>query len=184
MDRQLVENLRLRTAELAVAAATVRGAGAKGVTRAARAALKSVPLRRFRVRSRSAFERVLESQTRRIQARLPRGARHWGVARKVLNIFLRSVVFHRHLCSAYGLERTEGWLELPLDRHVAEGVRQPYAGTGLPPWKTIKGPTPAVSAAYQEAGRSIAAVRGAQPVHLEYYWWRNAGHFRNRRTTP
>ena len=184
MERQLVENLRLRAAEFAVAASTVRGAGAKGVTRAARSALKSLPLRRFRVRSRSAFERVLESQTRRIQARLPRGARHWGVARKVLNIFLRSVVFHRHLCSAYGLERMEGWLELPLDRQVAEGVRREYAGTGLPPWKTIKGLTPEVSAAYQEAGRSIAAVRGAQPVHLEYYWWRNAGNFSNRRTTP
>ena len=182
MNRHLVENLRLRTAELAVAASTVRGAGGKGVTRAARAALKSVPLRRFAVRSRSAFDRVLESQTRRIQARLPRGARHWGVARKVLNIFLRSVVFHRHLCSAYKLERTEAWLELPLDRHVAEGIQREYAGTALPRWRTIKGLLPDVSAAYQRAGRSIAAVRGAEPVHLEYYWWRNPGHRTNRRT--
>jgi hypothetical protein len=146
--------------------------------------LKSVRLRRFRVRSRSAFERALDLETRRIQARLPRGARRWGVARKVLNIFLRSVVYHRHLCSTYGLERTEGWLELPLDRHVAEGLRGQHPGAGLPSWKTIKGLVPEVSAAYQEVGRSIAALRGVQPVHLEYYWWRNVSHRGNRRTTP
>ena len=183
MKRELIENLRLRTAEIAVGPSTVRGAGARGVTWAARAALKRVPLRRFRVPTRSAFERVLESQTRAIQRRLPRGAQHWGVARKVLNIFLRSVVFHRHLCSAYGLERTEQWLEVPLDRHVAEGIRHAYPNGGLPRWRTIKGLVPSVSAVYQMAGRSTAASRGVHPVHLEYYWWRVPGHADNRRTT-
>lgn len=92
MGPELVDKIRRRTAELAVGPSTVRGAGAKGVVAAARDGLEAVPLRRFQVRSRGAFERELEFQTQELRAQLPRGARHWGVARKVLNIFLRAVV--------------------------------------------------------------------------------------------
>jgi hypothetical protein len=172
MNPELVDKVRLRTAELAVGPSTVRGAGAKGVVRAARDGLKAVPLRRFRVRSRRAFERELEFQTEELRARLPRGTRHWGVARKVLNIYLRAVLHHRHLCAAYGLAPIEAWLELPLDRHVVEGIREADPSGRLPRWKTIKGLDPETSAIFQAAARSIAASRRVLPIHLEYLWWR------------
>lgn len=172
VHQQFVKQLRMRTAELAVGPSTVRGVGNKGVVRAARSALKGVRLSRFAVSSRSAFLAALDRETELVRLSLPRGARHWGIARKVLNIYLRSVVFNRHLCAAYYLARVERWLELPLDEHVANGIASVAAAGSLPRWQTIKGLSPEVSALYQSAARKAGKARGVPPIHLEYLWWR------------
>jgi hypothetical protein len=172
MNKTLLENMRFRTAEGAVGASTVRGAGVPGVARAARGALKRVNLSRFKVRSRARFLTVLGQETERVRRKLPEGARHWGIARKVLNIFLRDVVYNRHLSSHFGLSRIEGWLELPLDSHVAKGIRASSNEDSLPRWKTVKGLTRDVSDRYQTAARRIAKEEGDYPIHLEYYWFR------------
>jgi hypothetical protein len=170
MKKRIIENLRLRTAELSVSPSTVRRAGARGVLAASRRALKSTRLARFRVHSQRAFAEQLNRETIRIMRRLPDGARRWGIARKVLNIFLRSVVFNRHLCAAYSLAHLEPWLELPLDRQVAEGIWQ--SSPSLPRWEAIRGLSPGVSAQYQAAARLIALQHRVPPIQLEYLWWR------------
>lgn len=172
---EILTNLRLRTAELSVGASTVRGLGVPGVVRAARSALKRVNLKRFRVRSRQAFRRALDRETEVIRRSLPRGAQHWGVARKVLNVFLRNIVHNRHLSEAFGVRHIDEWLELPLDRQVGEGIRAEREGAHLPRWHTIKGLEPRVGEDFQEAARAHAAVVGVSSILLEYLWWRAGG---------
>ena len=171
MNDWQIENLRLRTAELSVAPSTVRKAGAPGTVRAAREALKSVDLGRFAVDSKSKFLEELDRETQTVRRRLPSGARHWGIARKVLNIFLRSCVQHRALSAALGLARLEFWLEIPLDSYTARGIHM-CSGETLPRWKSVKSLSPEQSAAYQAAARRLAQRVGCRPVHLEACWWR------------
>jgi hypothetical protein len=72
----------------------------------------------------------------------------------------------------FELARAEAWLELPLDKHVAMGIVSVAASDSLPPWRTIKGLSPEVSARYQFAARKAGRARGVPPIHLEYLWWR------------
>jgi hypothetical protein len=172
MNKAQIQNLRRRTAELAVGPSTVRNAGARGVVRAASEALTSVNLKRFNVNSRQTFLRILNRETKKVRSQLPKGAQHWGVARKVLNIFLRDVVYHRHLCEHYSLRRIEKWLELPLDAQVAAGITAAAPEPSLPRWHSIKGLTPDDSQKYQDASIQIAKGKGVLPIHMEYEWWR------------
>jgi hypothetical protein len=170
MNPNQIENLRRRAAELAVAASTVRGSPT-GTVRAARRALQTVRLEAFVVSSRTQFLDVLEHETRRVRSRLPRGARHWGIARKILNIYLRSCVYSRPLAEAYRLTRIERWLELPLDSQVARGAHA-CSDAKLPRWRTVKGLTRKDSAAFQKAAVDLAAKLRVYPIHFEACWWR------------
>jgi hypothetical protein len=75
-------------------------------------------LRLFNEASSAHFTALLNDQTRKLQKALPRGARHWGTARKALNIFLRDALYNHYLCNEYGFNRLEQWLEVPLDRSM------------------------------------------------------------------
>jgi|TARA_Y100000294_G_C8386714_1_gene269043 hypothetical protein len=48
-----------------------------------------VNLARFATRDRAAFNRPLDGHTLRLMAKLPERGASWGLARKLLNIFLR-----------------------------------------------------------------------------------------------
>jgi hypothetical protein len=90
---------------------------------------------------------------------LPKGVRHWGSARRFLNIFLRGALYNRYTCEKYGLTRLESWLEVPLDSHVAKGFLIKPEGKDLPRWTTAVGLTREVSSAYQLVAREVAARR-------------------------
>lgn len=138
---------------------------------AALRALARVPLATFAVSSRPRFLAALDRQTLVVKGRLPPGAQHWGIARKVLNIFVRSSVYNRQLSRAYSLAHLEPWLELPLDSQVAQGLAT-CSGSSLPRWHSVKGLRPDVSAEYQAAAAALARKRGVFPIHLEACWWR------------
>jgi len=170
MTPNQVEKLRHRIAELAVVGSTVRGSPT-GTVKAARRALKAIRLDAFVVSSRARFVQVLERETRQLRSMLPSGARHWGIARKILNIFLRACVYSRPIAEAYRLGRIEPWLELPLDGQVARGVRI-CSTTQLPRWRTIKGLEPGDSEQYQRAAGRLAEEFRVCPIHFEACWWR------------
>src|SRR5438067_10654261 len=142
-----------RIAELVIGISTLRNQGAPGVVSAAREFLKQLDLAAFRGGSRERFEARLNVATRRLERRLPRGARNWGAARKALNIFLRDVLYNHYLRSRHALDRLEEWLEVPLDRDVAVALRGESEGAALPRWKTIKRLTPDVSRRYQSVAQ-------------------------------
>lgn len=66
------------------------------------------------------FETVLEQWTTILCRRLE--SKSWGHARKFLNIFLYLCSKDFHIRMQYGLSRFDKVLEIPLDRHVAEGL--------------------------------------------------------------
>ena len=102
--------------------------GPKGTIEVARQYLASLDLQRFSVKTEREFRVVLNRTTRAYLTKLPAEGRHWGAARKFLNIFLRGVVYDRFLCEEYDLYRIEPWLEVPLDSHVAKGLKAESGG--------------------------------------------------------
>jgi hypothetical protein len=172
VNEDLITKVRRREASTAVGASTARGMGPKGTILAARHYLASIDLNRFRKASEKEFRSTLNQTTNRFLKHLPRGARHSGAARKFLNIFLRNVVYNRYLCAHYGLAYLEPWLELPLDSHVAKGLRSETGGASLPRWKTVIDLDQETNKKFQDFATSVAKTEKTHRVHLDIKYWR------------
>ncbi len=171
LSSRALQLLQDRVAEVAVGPSALRNQGSPGVVTEARRFLKSIKLSRFSTKSESGFQRSLDAATEVLKRRLPERARHWGTARKAINLFLRDCLYHSYLSLENRLGRLEPWLEIPLDSQVAAGVLG-NGQTSLPRWPGIKHLTPEVSQLYQQAARQIASERGVHRVHLDLEWWR------------
>jgi hypothetical protein len=167
---ELAAAIRNRVARVAVGPSTVRGNPA-GTTEAARRFLRNLPLGSFATHDRAGFIRTLDRSTTQLQAVLPPGAKRWGVARKLLNIYLRDCVYSAHLRSAYCLGRIEPFCEVPLDSITAGKLRESDEGVELPVWSGVGALTPAVSAQYQAVAAQIARALKMRTVHLDVFWW-------------
>ena len=139
MDAKFISALQGNIASRSIGASTARGMGPKGTVAAARNYLAKLRLSRIHGLSEKQFKHWMNRKTIDFQSKLPRGGRHWGSARKFLNIFLRHVVYNRFLCEAFNLYLIEPWLEVPLDSHVAKELRKEPEGSALPGWKTVVG---------------------------------------------
>jgi hypothetical protein len=169
-DLEFLEAVQSRAARIAVGASTVRGRGNKGAVAAAREHLRSLDLKQFGSASQ-AFATKLDQATEALRAALPRGARHWGVARKVLNIFLRDCLYTTYLNEAFGLRSSEHSFELPLDSITVKHLKRSAGRGTLPPWLGVKHLEPSVSATYQAAAAQEAAKKHTARVHLDALWW-------------
>jgi hypothetical protein len=117
------------------------------------------------------YARWLDRQTEALAAAFPSRSKRWGVARKVLNIFLRDVLYNAYLCRTHRFSTLEAWLEVPLDGVVARELKR-LAGRGaLPPWPGLKRLTPRDHATYQQFALSLARKRRVTRVHLDIYLW-------------
>src|ERR1700733_8204356 len=99
---RLLKLLQTRTAQLAIGPSTLRNQGAREVVASTREFLKELDLGHFNTDTPEAFMISLDEETERLRNALPLGARHWGTARKALNIFLRDVLYNLYLCNEYG----------------------------------------------------------------------------------
>ena len=171
MSKQLLQQMQQRTAGVAVVPSAVRGPESKGVLPASREFLAKMDLSSFGTDDRGKFNRVLNRQTRALTAALPARERHFGLARKVLNLFLRECLYNAYLRQAYGLERAETFLELPLDSFTARGVRVRSPKASIPKWLGVRGVTAEASKAYQTRAEELAAEEGFARVHLDLYYW-------------
>jgi hypothetical protein len=113
----------------------------------------------------------LDRVTAELMDALPRAGRSWGVARKVLNIFLRDALYTVYLRDAYGLDQGEELFELPIDSITAQRLRGCVGRGQLPPWLGVKRLEPETSDLYQATAQGVAAGRGIARVHLDAYWW-------------
>jgi hypothetical protein len=91
------------------------GLAFSGVVESARSFQRAVQLKPFGTPKRARFIANLDATTVALQRNLPRGARHGGVARKVLNIFVRDCLYTIYLRDAYLLAQAEKYFEVPLD---------------------------------------------------------------------
>jgi hypothetical protein len=166
-----IRAIQSRTARVAVSASSVRGAGGKGVVGAARNFLRQLDLSRFAVGNRSAFAAELDRATNELRSALPRGAQHWGIARKVLNIFLRDCFYTSYLVSTFRLDRSEVFMELPLDSITAKQLKSTVGRGALPSWCGVKHVTPEINARFQDAAAKEATKQRIERLHLDAVWW-------------
>jgi hypothetical protein len=169
---RFIADLIAHTARLAVGTSAARGKGNAGAVPAARQFFVAIELRRLAGCDSRTFRGFLDDQTALLLDALPSGARKWGLARKLVNIYLRDATYSRHLCEHFrGLSSIEPLLELPLDYYTARGLLS--ENSGLPKWVAVKALRPEQSDAYQEVAAQIAASRGIARVHLDAAWWGN-----------
>ena len=166
----LLRAIQSRVARMAVGPSTVRGRP-EGTAESARRFLRHVPLRRFAVSENRRFTSELDRTTRELLSALPAGARQWGLARKVLNIYLRDCAYSAHLRGAFRLGLAERYCELPLDSITAAQLLKVSGGMPLPRWRGIGALVPDVSAQYQAAATKIARRLRVRRVHLDVFWW-------------
>jgi hypothetical protein len=172
MKAELLRLLQRRVASCAIGPSTARGMGPAGTIDAARGFLRAIDLSGLSATTSEGFPRFLDQQTDLLVKALPRGARHWGSARKFLNIFLRDVFYSRQLSRVWKLSHLESSLEVPLDSHVAFALRNEPEGSQLPRWRTVVGLTRVLSDRFQSVASAVARRHGTARVHLDLIYWR------------
>jgi hypothetical protein len=170
-DSAFLSAIRSRAARIAVGPSTARGQGRAGVVDASRRFLRGLDLRPFGTDDARRFRQALDRTTLAFVAALPRGAQSWGLARKLLNIFLRDCLYTTYLCDGYRLGKAEAFLELPLDSITAKELRRERGRGVLPPWGGVKHLVPETSDLYQDAAAHVARELRINRVHLDAYWW-------------
>ena len=161
-----------RAANGAVGPSTIRGMAPKGTAKIIKDYLRGVDIRTIKADSESGFLKKLDALTEGLVTTLPHGSKHWGMARKCVNIFLRNCLYNRYLCSYYKLELLEKWLEVPLDSHVGKGlIAQPEA-IALPRWKKVKKLTREESDQYQNFALALAKKKNVSRIHLDDWLFR------------
>ena len=166
----LLRAVQSRVARAAVAPSAVRGRGMAGVVEAARTFLRGVPLAAFGTDDQEQFMRKLDGTTARLQNALPADARYWGVARKIMNIFLRDSAYTVYLRESFSLDRAEPYLEVPLDS-VTAGCIIAESAAVLSAWCGVKNVTPKYNQLFQREAAIIASSLGTHRVHLDAHWW-------------
>jgi hypothetical protein len=167
MNRELITWMQKRAANSAVGASTIRGMAPAGTAKVIKDYLRGIDVKSVKARTESGFMKNLDSVTDGLIKVLPHGSKHWGMARKCVNIFLRNCLYNRYLCSHYKLEPLEEWLEIPLDSHVGKGLITHSKINSLPKWEKVIALTREQSAQYQQAARELAKKKRVCRVHLD-----------------
>ncbi len=162
--------IRSYTARVAVGPSAVRGKDNGGVVEAASRFLREMVLTSFGTKSPKAFAAALDGETENLRRVLPKRAQHWGLARKVLNIYLRAALYTGYLRDAYALERAELFFEVPLDRYTGTAICAACGDRSMR-WDAVKRLTPDVSAAFQALAAKEGKRRRVARVHLDALWW-------------
>lgn len=170
-EQSFISAVQRRAARVAVGASTARGQRAPGLIEKAREFLAVLPLEPFGSGESALFRSSLDEATKKLSGAFPVRGRSWGLARKLLNIFLRDALYTAYLRNHFHLDRSEAFYELPLDSITARCLRQEIPNGGLPRWKGVKHLTVDVSALYQDAASRAAVSYRVARVHLDAYWW-------------
>jgi hypothetical protein len=177
---EFLKALQSQIARTATGSSAGRGKGNAGVAAAARTYLAQLDLSKLAA-DPEAFPALLNKRTGSLLKKFEGEARpRWGLARKLLNIYLRDAVSNVHLRKAYRLAALERHLELPLDEETATRLRHDFtrllrrnpALTPLPPWPGVFKLTLAVSRDYQTAAQKVSrSKRLRSRVHLDAVYW-------------
>jgi hypothetical protein len=96
----------------------------------------------------------------------------WGIARKVLNIFLFEATHNKILNKKYNLENIICYLEIPLDNPNAKELQKRAESDGKNlDWKNIKSLEPELNKKIQEYAEQCANQKyGWDRCYLELYF--------------
>lgn len=172
----LIELVQKRIANISVGASTVRGQpkGTKGI---AIDYLQSVNLKDFSdVTGEAHFKNLLDKRTNELKDKLPSSPRgRWGIARKVLNIFLFQAVHDILLNRNYTFDKIITYLEVPLDNKNAKKLKKFAKERGINlDWKNIHSLDPETNMRFQEYAKQCARLPeyDCERCYLDVYWWR------------
>jgi hypothetical protein len=168
---QFTQTIQVRTARIAASASAARGQRTPGLVAAARKYFETLPLRQFGVSRPRLFKKRLDRATLELMRTFPKKGRSWGVARKLLNIFLRDAFYTTYLCDAHHLGSAEHNYELPLDSITARRLRLEASQNAIPRWHGVKHLTPEMSDIFQAAAAAVASLQGIARIHLDASWW-------------
>jgi hypothetical protein len=166
-----ISSIQRYVAYSSVGASTVRGLKTKGVVASAREALFKIDLKRYGKATPKSFRMFLDRDTELVRQSLVKGAQHWGVARKVLNIFLRGALYNTYLNEHYGLSKIEALFEIPLDSLSANGIRDNITTGPVPKWVGVKNVKSEMNETFQQLATKIAAEKQTLRVHLDAIFW-------------
>jgi hypothetical protein len=170
MDDFLTQ-MQKHVAYTSVGPSTVRGQRSPGLVGELRELLAAVDLAGLATCKPRDFTKILDAETTRIERSMPANARYWGVARKVLNIFLRGATYNHYLRSQFQLDRFEALLELPMDSLTAKGLKALSTARSLPRWRGVKYLREVDNEQFQTRAEDIARQRDISRVHLDIYLW-------------
>ncbi len=153
-----------------VGASAVRGSPS-GTADAARDFLALVPLRQLGVSQQRVFATRLDRLTEELRRSLPPGRKHWGLSRKLLNIFLHNALYNHYLRSKYRLDRAENFFEVPMDSLVARALRRDAHPQELSRWPGLNRLTPSQNEMYQRRAATLARSMNIARVHLDAILW-------------
>jgi hypothetical protein len=165
-----IQMIQSRAARIAVGPSTARGRGNTGAVAASRNFLRRLDLNPFGVNDAASFVAELNRATEILRTALPLGARHWGLARKILNVFLRDCFYTSYLVSTFHLDLAGSFLELPLDSITAKQLCDAPSGKLLR-WPGVKHLTLPMSEQFQRVAADEARKLQIARVHLDAFWW-------------
>ncbi|NKF92332.1 hypothetical protein GO286_04614 [Ralstonia solanacearum] len=168
--------IQVRMANSAIGPSTIRGMAPSGTIKYVRGFLAEYDLAQLMRWTQRTYTDQLEELTNslldHVRAEVEKKpALEWGGCRKCVNIFLRNAMYNRYLAEAYRLDRLEPWMEVPLDSHVAAGLRGENI-PGTPRWGTVIGLTKEASEVWQGIASVAAEIKGIHRVHLDVHYWR------------
>ncbi|PYQ74185.1 MAG: hypothetical protein DMG04_11390 [Acidobacteria bacterium] len=170
LPEEVLAALQFHIARASLGPSSMRGAGSTGVVGAGRTFLGDLDLGRFSTSNERRFQMELDRATDGLLRAFPRGARHWGLARKGLNIFLRECLYTVYVRDAHNLAVAEELFEIPLDSLTGQALYE-ASKRSLPRWRTVRGLERSVSDAFQRVAAQVASERGVARVHLDAVWW-------------
>ncbi len=168
MTKDFIKLVQWKVAISAVGISTVRKQG-KGILKDIHEFLSELDLQEI-PKSQTKFKFWLDQETNNL---VKKAKLSWGLARKVLNLFLRDAVYNRYLYDKFKLKDIEKWLEIPLDKIVARALRK--KNKSLPSWPGLKigqdKQNINIYEKYQEFAQALANEKGIARVHLDLYLW-------------
>ncbi|MEA9569082.1 hypothetical protein [Polynucleobacter sp. AP-Nickl1-40-C4] len=167
MNQELINWMQKRVANGAVGPSTIRGMAPAGTAGKIKDYFRKWDIKTIRAHSEGDFLKKLDAVTDGLLNALPHDARHWGMARKCANIFLRNCLYNRYLCKHYKLEPLEAWLEIPLDSHTGKGLIIHFEKGMLPRWRTVISLTREESSQFQRAALDLAKKKRVCRIHLD-----------------
>lgn len=160
-----------RVARIAVGASAARNQGGTGVVEAARRHFAALDLGAFSAAEPEIYRLRLDEATDHLQRALPGPASSWGLARKLLNIFIRDASYHVVLNAEYELGRARAHMELPLDSLTAAALKKELPPRTLPLWPGVKNLERTLSDRFQQEALEVAQTKRLFRVDLDVLWW-------------
>ena len=171
ISQQHLDEMQHYIAKVGTTGSALRNQGGSGLRSAAIKFLSGIDLKQLASHTTTTYRQWLDTQTNALVGVFP-VAGLWGPARKVVNIFMVMASLNIFLRTAYGLDRFENVLEVPLDNTVEKKLRQFGLSSNMfpaafPQWQSIKGLRQPNSDKYQQIAGSMSNRLGVPRGRLD-----------------